>query len=505
MKTKITTSALVILMCTTLFAAEKAETSRPELYFWIWWRNLEGRWQELIDFAAEQKMDGVVIWGLQGWKGDGKRCREVVAYAHARNVKVVHGLGLNGYEVGKYIVSEHAELAAKISPKLADTDKAKYTRTSVFCPSKPEALKLLKECLLRAASTGIDGFNFETADVDYLTCHCEECEKRFQSTDETEHHNKPIGWPLEHLKCAADVLTEAYPKLWLNCEFAMQRFGKRPFVNCQRVLELNRRIDPRITVVWSERTAPPDEIARRLRADRENIGWYIRSGGIAGWYAKRILSSQSLVPIAQRLNALRPVCMMYRCYRPLDRYAVNMGVAARILHNPAISPAEVDAAVAEFKKTIEPGGRYSFVRRVVPGNLIAPGEKARLTVSSGTATRLVDGVAEPDDGIWHTERNSPKEALAIVEWPEPVTVDRVRLFHQIDGHYRSLDYTVQYDKDGNWQDLPGMPVKDNSVHGWSEHTFDPVTTKRMRLFITRSEYGNRMGMGEWEVYAPKKD
>ena len=504
MRNAILSLAVAMVTLAPALATERTRPVRPELYFWIWWSNLEGHWQELIDFAAERKMDGVVIWGLQGWKDDGKRCREVVAYAHDRGVKVIHGLGLNGYEVGHSIVAEHPELAATIGAKLADTDKARGTRRDVFCPSKPEALKLLEACLLRAAATGIDGFNFETADVDYLTCHCPQCQKRFQSADETEHHNKPMGWPLEHLKFAADVLTKSHPELWLNCEFAMQRFGTRPYTDCDRILEMNRRIDPRITVVWAEGTAPPEEIAQRLWADRENIGWYVRSGAIHGWTAGNILPPQRLLPIAQRLIALRPVTMMYRCSRPLDRFAVNMGAAAEILRNPGMSPAEVDRIVAEWQKTIRPGGRYSLVRRIAPGNLIAPGGPAKLEVSSGTATRLVDGVADPNQGIWHTARNSPKAAWAIAEWCELTTVDRVRLFHQINGHYRALDYTVQYEKDDAWHDLPGMPVKDNSIHGWSEHAFPPVTTRRMRLLITRSEYGNRMGMGEWEVYGPNK-
>ena len=48
----------------------------------------------------------------------------------------------------------------------------------------------------------------------------------------------------------------------------------------------------------------------------------------------------------------------------------------------------------------------------------------------------------------------------------------------------------------------GMPVRGNKTHGWVEHAFTPIRTTRMRLLITRSEYGNRMGMGEWEAYSP---
>ena len=502
MKTKVLVCALLASAALSAVAQEGVERKASQLYFWIWWRNLNNRWQELIDFAAAQKMDGVVIWGLQGWKGDGAQCREVVRYAHERGVRVIHGLGLNGYEVGKHIVKTRPELAATIPAKFAETTKGKWSRDAIFCPSKPESMETLKKILLSAADTGIDGFNFETADVDYITCHCPECEKRFLNSNETEHTNKPMGWPLEHLKFAADLLTQTHPKLWLNCEFAMQRFGSRPYTDCERIQRLNREIDPRMTVVWCESWAPPDAIARKLRAERENVGFYIRSGAIMGWDAKRVLPLAELLPIARRLLALDPVCVMYRSWRPLDRWAVNMGVAARILHKPDMSDADLAEAVAEFQATTKPGGPYSFIRRVAPGNLVAPTGAAQLSVSSGDAIRLADGVAEPDDGIWCTERNSPAEAFAVAEWPQPVTVARCRLFHQADGHYRSLDYTIQYWADDAWRNVEGMPIQDNRVHGWVEHKFTPVRTTRMRIHITRSKYGNRMGIGEWEAYGP---
>lgn len=475
---------------------------RKQLYYWVWWRNLEDHWQDFIDFTAEQRLDGVVIWGLQGWKGDGQRCRELVHYAHERRVAVMHGLGLNGYEVGKFIVSESPELAAVIPEHLAGTKKGEWTREAVFCPSKPRSMELLRDCLLRAADTGIDGFNFETADVDYVTCHCPDCRRRFNNADETEHTNKPVDWPIEHLHFAADVLSDAYPKVWLTCEFAMQRFGQKPYTDCARLFEMNRRIDPRITIVWAEATAPPQPIAQKLREERSNIGFYVRSGGIHGWDAQHVLDPRDLLPIARRLLDLDPVCVMYRGYRPLDSWAVNLGAAAGILRAPQMTEGGVGALVARFEALTEPGQAYSFVRHLAPGNLLAPNGPVQLKASSGDPVRLADGVAEPNDGIWRTERSSPAQAWVIAEWPEPVHVDRVRLFHQADGHYRSLDFTVQYESEEQWRDVPGMPVTDNAIYGWHDVRFPAVETTRMRLLITRSKHGNRMGMGEWEVYGP---
>lgn len=344
---------LLVLIFTSAWPVGAADTSeRQQLYYWLWAKNMEGYWQDFIDFAAAQKMDGVVIWGLKGFglHGEDRFCRELVKYAHARHVKVIHGLGLNGYEVGQYIVHEDPDLAATIPARFAGTQREKDTRGAVFCPSRPKSLALLKACLLRAADTAIDGFNFETGDVDFLTCHCPDCQRRFDSASETAYGNKPIKWPLAHLKFAAEVLTASHPKLWLNCEFSMPRFGKPPYTQCERLLRLNREIDPRITVVWAENAAPPIEIATRLRKERKNIGFYIRSGAMNGWKedATHTLKPHKLLPIAQGLLKLDPVCVFYRAYRPTRFWSVNLGVAAAILRRPGMTSKELDRLVADW-------------------------------------------------------------------------------------------------------------------------------------------------------------
>ena len=83
-----------------------------------------------------------------------------------------------------------------------------------------------------------------------------------------------------------------------------------------------------------------------------------------------------------------------------------------------------------------------------------------------------------------------------------MTVNRARLFHQADGHYRSPDDAIQAEKQGKRHDAGGMPIRENAVRGWAEHTFPPIRAKRLRLLITRSTHGQGMGMGEWEVCGP---
>lgn len=80
----------------------------------------------------------------------------------------------------------------------------------------------------------------------------------------------------------------------------------------------------------------------------------------------------------------------------------------------------------------------------------------------------------------------------------------MRVFHQIDGHYRSVDYAIEYlGPDKKWTSIEGMAVTGNDVQGWREHEFAPVSTEGIRILITRSKYGNRMGVGELEIYEAK--
>jgi hypothetical protein len=481
-------------------------------YLWIWLPNLDGHWKEFVDFAADWKCTGVVIWGLDGWReepasrarGSREFCRQLVQYAHGRGVKVVQGFGLNGYNEGQHICRQVPDGQAVIPDRLKDTEKGRGSVGNVFCPSNPKALAVLRQMLLSAADTGLDGFNFETADVDYVTCHCRRCETRFQSADEQEHLNKPPLWCIEQANWAIEMLQRERPRLWLSVEFAVQLFGKQPWTSCPAIWQINRRIDPRATVVWAEYTYPPQDLCARLAAERKNVGFYIR-GGEGGWGVGPKVRTDQIVATCRRLRPLAPQCLMYRSWTPLDRWAVNMAVAAEAMRDPLRSDADFVQLVARVADLTAPGRKYSATVRVTPGNLAAPVTPRVLSASSEdrqwALLRLTDGVAEPGAGMWLTEKNRPSQAWAEIRWPTPQQIGRVRIYHQINGHYRSLDYTIEYWEGKSWRAVAGMPVTDNAVQGWREHVFGPLTTERLRLMITRSAHGDRMGVGEIEVFA----
>ena len=148
------------LILAGLFASSVIGAESPKSFLWVWLHNLDGRWKDYVDFAADWKCTGVVIWGLDGWKqtadakgrGSEAFCRELVAYAHARGVQVIHGCGLNGYDEGKHICKTLPTANAVIPDRLKDTAKGKDSAGYIFCPSNPDALKLLRETLLRAKS-----------------------------------------------------------------------------------------------------------------------------------------------------------------------------------------------------------------------------------------------------------------------------------------------------------------------------------------------------------------
>lgn len=362
-----------LLMTAISLSSGAAEMPRHQHYYWLWFRNIGDAWPELIDFASDQNVDGVVIWGLDGWKENNSLCRDVVAYAHERGVKVIHGFGLNGYHEGAHIVRMNPKHRISISENWQAMDRGKDSLKSVFCPSEPTALAELERMLLRAAATGIDGFNFETGDVDYMTCHCAKCEKRFNSADEGPYDKKPIEWPLFHLKFAADTLLGAYPDLWLTCEYLMPRFGKAPYTDNERIIALNKRVDPRLTVVWADWPAPPPEICARLRKDRDNIGFYIKSGAIVGFDAKDVLNPWEFLPVAKRINVLDPVCIFYRSWLPEDYWAVNMAIAARIMKNPRMAEDRVGEMLDEYEKA------YGFNREPLDPELKKRWEQRKST------------------------------------------------------------------------------------------------------------------------------
>jgi len=116
---------------------------------------------------------------------------------------------------------------------------------------------------------------------------------------------------------------------------------------------------------------------------------------------------------------------------------------------------------------------------------------------------LNDGKAEVTDnaGRWLSS-GDPPHAVEFA-WNEPVTLGAARI---ISGYYNSSvygaigDFALQWHDGAEWKDVPGATVKGNLDPYWSG-TFPPVTTSKLRLWITETQIGVSR-LWEVELYGP---
>jgi hypothetical protein len=117
---------------------------------------------------------------------------------------------------------------------------------------------------------------------------------------------------------------------------------------------------------------------------------------------------------------------------------------------------------------------------------------------SWPAGKAIDGDTSEPEGIWQTARSRPKSAWLELRIERPRRVRGVRIFHQRNPrYYRSVDYTIACWADGAWTTV--ARVQANRQAGWRAHRFEPVETTKVRITITKSEYGSRMGLNEVEL------
>ncbi|NQT50616.1 discoidin domain-containing protein [bacterium] len=111
------------------------------------------------------------------------------------------------------------------------------------------------------------------------------------------------------------------------------------------------------------------------------------------------------------------------------------------------------------------------------------------------ASKAIDGDTSEPDGLWQTLRNTPKSAWLELRLKRPRRVQGVNVFHQSNpGFYRSVDYAIACWAGGAWKTV--AEVKGNKTKGWRKHPFPAVETSKVRITITQSEHGYRMGLNE---------
>jgi hypothetical protein len=127
-----------------------------------------------------------------------------------------------------------------------------------------------------------------------------------------------------------------------------------------------------------------------------------------------------------------------------------------------------------------------FLAEASPNLVLTPGTEA-LTDSSYngyTPAPLIDGVVDPDYGDWGkaawASSEGPGEHWAEIALPEAVPVKTVVIYWSEDGGlWTSQHYSVQVFADGDWREV--ARAEEAEPTEFSMHTFEPVTTKRVRV------------------------
>ena len=168
-------------------------------------------------------------------------------------------------------------------------------------------------------------------------------------------------------------------------------------------------------------------------------------------------------------------------------------------------------------QSVEPGGGGARVVRLEPpdwlksaGPNLARG--AKITVSSRfdegqyPPENLNDGKADisSNAGRWVSARTMPQHVE--FRWDKPVTIGAARI---VTGYLKGAsagdtiwDFAFQVPRADDWQLVPGANAKGNTKVDWHA-TFAPVTTDRIRLFITAA-HADTARIWEIELYGPVK-
>ncbi|BCJ68921.1 hypothetical protein [Polymorphospora rubra] len=189
-------------------------------------------YRRLVDFCSRERIGGIVVYGLlRDAHGGVDAARELCAYANARGVRIIAGIGVNAYG-GIYFDGRHRfnlathlrqrpELSAVLPPKVGfDIDEfgdlhfpaSEYMMAA--CPSHPDNLAWHRDAIDWLLDTvGVGGINFETGD--YGSCACGRCAARtggertswsyeamravYPTLLDTARRTGPAGVPLRHL------------------------------------------------------------------------------------------------------------------------------------------------------------------------------------------------------------------------------------------------------------------------------------------------------------------
>jgi len=521
-------------------------------------------YKRCVDYMADHKFNGLIIWGfLRDHNGGVPAAKELCRYARHRGVRILPGVGTSGY-AGYYYEGKHpfnADTWLKEHPELRAVDKNGHPRNAP-CPSKKANQDWLDrgaEWLFKEFEVG--GVNLEMGD--FFVCYCDDCKKaRAAIPSDGPDYYKDMA--ISHM-VTLTTMRKLAPYAWLSyatytgykiemmknpprflwmipedslCQWTLTSMAAkfptdfRPMARhnvgylhwCNSsthtendfYLDQIRRICQAAATVGFEGLDTYGELSdERPNAEIFYLAWEAwlwnpdmtveefvdrRLGRLYGGSAaaRRLLEIIPLVRTRQQ-RANPTVCAKARA----------MAEAARDLAAPT-GKARWDRLVAFLdqqerwaKEAIENSAKQETQARAGTKVAVLSVKASDEDIRKGwTAGKAIDGDVSEPGGFWLTQSTHPKKAWIELTLSQPSTINRVVVYHQpTPGHYRSLDYTVSVQSEGTWKQVAA--VKNNKQTGWVAHSFDAVTTEAVRLEITRSMYGNRMGLGEIELrYKP---
>ncbi len=518
-------------------------------------------YKRCIDYMADHKFNGLIIWGfLRDTHGGVEATKELCRYASRRGVRILPGVGTSGY-AGYYFEGDHpynANTWLKQHPELKSITREGKPRNAP-CPSKKANQDWLDDgarWLFRTFDIG--GVNLEMGD--YFVCYCDDCKKARAAieSDEPDYYKDmaishmvtlktmrqlaPDGWLSYATYTGYKKAMMTDPPKFLSmipqdaiCQWTLTRMARKwpadvkPMAKhnvgylhwcnssthteddfyLHRVRDICRNAasvgfegldtygelpdtKPNAEIVylaWEAWLWNPDMTVEQFVDQR--LG-RLYGGAIA---ARKLLEIMPLV----RTNADRTDPA--KCARGLELAKQARSTADASGH------ARWDRLIAELSRHEQTARQAMEAKRQREAAARAGTKVAVLNVEASDAEtgrknwparKAIDGsVAEPA-GYWLTTYSHPKSAWLELTLVEPSQVNLVSIYHQVNpAHYRSLDYTISVRIDGKWKRVAS--VKGNKQAGWRAHRFDTVTTDAVRLDITKSAYGNRMGVGEIEV------
>ncbi len=517
-------------------------------------------YKRCVDFMADHKFNGLIIWGfLRDHNGGVEAAKELSRYAHRRGVRILPGVGTSGY-AGYYYEGKHpfnADTWLKEHPDLRAIEKNGHPHNAP-CPSKKANQDWLDrgaEWLFKEFQVG--GVNLEMGD--FFVCYCDDCKKARSAIASSEpDYYKDMA--ISH-RVTLKTMRRLAPDAWLSYAtytgYSAAMVSSPPkFLSmipddsiCQWTLTTMARSWPATVrpmarhnigyLHWCNSSTHTeddfylDEIRRiclqsaqagieglntygELSDDRPNTEIFYRAWEAFLWNPEMTMEQfvderlgrlYGGAACARRLRDILPLIKTRR-----DRSDPNRCAKARDMARSAKSVAEHqghmrwDRLIAYLDRQ-EQMAKDAIQQRNSQETLARKGYKvAILSVKASdedakkgwAAVKAIDGDIREPEGYWLTRSVNPQQAWIELTLAQPSTINRVVLYHQLNpGHYRSADYTVSVWVANAWK--PVVTVKRNKESGWVAHSFDKVTTEKVRLDITRAAHPNRMGIGEIEL------